>query len=324
MLSWVAALVLSACDLDAATHAQLATLTSPAQRSTYRFELSVLDGRLQVRLVTDNGLVRSREVAATGACEDDAMVAAVILSAWMAQSEPARSPRALTKPAPRPAPVRPAPSPVQAPEPAEQTPSAPAVTSVDPEPAPSASPPEEDPGRPLPREPAGKARWMWSASLEGGAVIGGGGAPALTLRAEGGMRLGVVVDLTVAMEREQALGAGSVLWSREFGGVGIRVRWLPEKRWLIDASLSLAAGVVFARGVGFTAVSGSGQIDGGACAGVVVGGYELGPFGVFLSARGCGWPWAPRIAVEGVEEQLQLPVFEGVMGIGVMWGGRGG
>src|SRR5688500_17637670 len=83
VLPLVAALLFSACDLDAATNAQLATLTSPAQRSAYRFELSVHDGALQLRLLSENGLVRSREVAATGVCEDDAMVAAVILSAWM-------------------------------------------------------------------------------------------------------------------------------------------------------------------------------------------------------------------------------------------------
>lgn len=312
MLSLVAALFLTACDLEEATSAQLATLTSPAQRSAYRFELSVQAGALQLRLVSGSGLVRSREVAATGVCEDDAMVAAVILSAWMAQSEPPRSPRALTKPAPRPGPVRP---PI-----VEPTPSAPAAPAVEPAPA-LAAEQVEDPD--LVTEPAVKARWAWSAAVEGGAVIGGGGALALTVRAEGGMRVGVVADLTVSMEREQDLGSGSVLWAREFGSLGVRVRWLPAKRWLIDASLSVAAGWVFARGVGFS-VSRSGQVDGGACGGVVVGGYALGPFGTFLSARVCGWPWAPRLAVEGTEQQLQLPVLDAVMGVGVMWGGGGG
>ena len=99
----------------------------------------------------------------------------------------------------------------------------------------------------------------------------------------------------------------------------MRARWLPAKRWLIDASLSLAAGWVSSRGIVFS----SGQVDAGACGGVVVGGYELGPFGVFLSARVCGWPWAPQIAVEGVEA-LKLPVLDGVIGVGLMWGGRGG
>ena len=317
MLSLVAALLLSACDLDAATNAQLATLTSPAQRSAYRFELSELDGALLIRLVSDSGPVRSREVAATGVCEDDAMVAAVILSAWMAQSEPARPPRTATKAPPRPSPVRPAAPPVETPPPVEPLPSAPVTAAL---------PPVEqlnDPEHPPLIAPAVEARWTWSASVEGGAVIGGGGAPALTVRAEGGMRFGLVADVTVALEREQDLGPGSVAWAREFGSVGMRVRWLPAERWLVDVSLGVAAGWVLARGLGFSVV-GSGQVDAGACAGVVVGGYELGPFGVFLSARVCGWPGAPRIAVEGVEQQLQLPLLDGVMGVGVMWGGRGG
>lgn len=321
MLSLVAALLLRACDLDAATHAQLATLTSPAQRSAYRFELSVHEGALQIRLLGETGLVRSRKVAATGACEDDARIAAVVLSAWMAQAEPARTPLAATKP--RPAQVRPAASPVQTAAPVEP----PAAVPVEPEPATATLPHEEivdDSELPQLIAPEVKQRWTWSASLEAGAVIGGGGAPALTLRAEGGMRLGIVADLTLAMEREQELGAGSVLWARQFGSIGVRARWLPAKRWLVDASLSLAAGWVFARALGFNVVSGAGRVDAGACGGMMVGGYEGGPFGVFLSARVCGWPWAARLAVEGVQQPLQLPQLEGVMGVGVMWGGSGG
>lgn len=324
MLSLVAALVFSVCDLEAATSVQLETLTSPAQRSAYRFELSVLGGALQVRLVSDAGLVRSREVAATGACEDDAMVAAVILSAWMAQAEPAPALSVVPRPAPRPPRARPAPSPVESPAPVEPPPAAPIASSAEPEPVIPAIAPEEDPEAPPRIEPIVTSPWTWSASVEGGAVIGGGGAPALTLRAEGGMRFGLVADLTIAMEREQAFGSGSVLWSREFGGVGLRVRWLPAKRWLLDASLGVAMGWVFARGVALSGRLESGKVEAGACAGVVVGGYELGPFGVFLSARACGWPWAPRLAVAGIEQPLQLPYLDGMMGVGVMWGGRGG
>ncbi len=315
MLSLVVALLLSACDLDVATTAQLATLTSPAQRAAYRFELSVLDGKLQVRLVGDNGLIRSREVAATGVCEDDATVAAVILSAWMA--EPVRT--VPPPPKPRLAPTRP----VRAPVAVEPQTQVQPESEAPPGQVTLAIPTEEavdDPEPPLPLARTDDSDWTWSASLEGGAVIGGGGAPALTLRAEGGMRFGLVADLTIAMDREQAVGSGSIFWSREFGSVGMRVRWLPAKRWLIDASLSLAAGWVSVHGVTSGA---SGQADVGACGGVVVGGYELGPFGVFLSARVCGWPWAPQIAVDGVEA-LKLPVLEGLLGVGLMWGGRGG
>jgi len=67
---------------------QLATLTSAGRRAAYRFELSSNDGTLKVRLMGTDKRVRSREVAATGVCDDDAMVAAVILSAWTAQAEP--------------------------------------------------------------------------------------------------------------------------------------------------------------------------------------------------------------------------------------------
>ena len=323
MLSLISALLLAQCDLEVATASQLASLTTAAQRDAYRFEVSVHGGVLTIHQLSDTGLVRSREVAATGTCEDDARVAAVVLSAWMAQPDPARSPRPVAKPPPRPAPVKPWPARPTAPSSSEPVPPAP----VEPEtvtPAvlqqEDADPPDLPAVSPAPLE----ARWSWSASLELGEVLGGGGAPELTLRAEGGGRFGVVAEATVAMERDQAVGEGAIHWAREFGSVGVRVRWLPEKDWLIDASLSVAAGWVFVRAAGVTAALGSGGVDGGACGGVMVGGYELGPVGMFISARACGWPWAPRIAVEGVDQPIALPVVEGVMGVGVMWGGVGG
>lgn len=294
--SLVAALLVSVCDLNVATQAQLATLTSAAQRSAYRFELSVNAGLLQVRLLGENGRVRSRDVAATGVCEDDATVAAVILSSLMAQPEP--------RPVPRPKAVRPA---VEKPVDPVVEEAVEATVEAQPDQVPAVQ--LEDPELPPLVEPAAPARWSWSASVEGGAVIGGGGAPAMTLRAEGGMRFGLVADVTFATDREQVFGENSLFWSRTFGGLGARVRWLPAKRWLIDAMLGVAAGWVTTRG----AVT-SGQADAGACGGVVVGGYELGAFGVFLSARMCGWPWAP----------LTLPVVDGGIGVGLMWGGHGG
>ena len=323
MLSLICALLLAECDLGAATGSQLATLTTAAQRDAYRFEVSVHGGVLNIHQLSDTGVVRSREVAATGTCEDDARVAAVVLSAWMAQPDPPRSPRAVAKPAPRPPPVKQGPTRGAALSSSEPVPPA----RIDPEAVTPAVEQQDDadpPDLPSVSRADVDARWTWSASLELGEVLGGGGAPELTLRAEGGGRFGVVAEATVAMERDQAVGASTIHWSREFGSVGVRVRWVPEKRWLIDASLSVAAGWVFARGAGVTAALRSGGVDGGACGGVLVGGYELGPFGVFISARACGWPWAPRIAVDGVDQPLEVPVLEWVMGVGVMWGGRGG
>ncbi len=323
MLSLISALLLAGCDLDVSTGAQLATLTTAAQRDAYRFELSVQDGVLKIRMVSDTGVALSREVAATGTCEDDAMVAAVVLSAWMTHPDPARSPRGVAKPAQHPAPARAAPARLAAASSVEPGP----VPPVEPETVTPAVQQQEDTDTPdLPSVSRARvsARWTWSASLEVGAVIGGGGAPALTLRAEGGGRLGVVADFTAAMERDLAVAPGTIHWAREFGSIGARARWRPEKRWLVDVSVSVAAGWVFARGAGVTQAAGSGRVDGGACGGVVVGGYELGPFGMFLSARACGWPWAPRIALQGVDQPLELPVLEAVMGVGVMWGGSGG
>src|SRR4051794_2629769 len=110
MLSLISALLLAGCDVEVATASQLATLTTSAQRDAYHFEISVHDGLLNIHLVSDTGMIRSREVAATGTCEDDARVAAVVLSAWMKQPDPVRSPRAVVKPAQRPATVKQGPS----------------------------------------------------------------------------------------------------------------------------------------------------------------------------------------------------------------------
>jgi hypothetical protein len=319
MLTVISALLLAGCDLEIATGSQLATLTTAEQRAAHRFQVSVHDAVLSIQLQSEGGVLRSREIPATGACEDDARVAAVVLSAWMAQPAP--------KPAPRPPPLPPqmkpalprhaAPPPVVPVSPAElePVPAAPAVLQqedADLAEAPSVS-----------RPPPLNRRWTWSASLEVGAILNGGGAPVMTLRAEGGGRFGVVAEVTAATERAQEAGASTIHWAREFASIGARVRWVPEKRWLIDASLSLAGGWVFARGPGLSGALASGVLDGGACVGMVVGGYELGPFGMFFSARVCGWPSAPRVAGDGTGPD-QLPLFDGLMGVGVMWGGRSG
>src|SRR5947209_5971340 len=110
MLSLISALLLAGCDLEVATASQLATLTTAVQRDGYRFEVSVQGGVLKIQQVSETGAVRSRELPTSGTCEDDARIAAVVLSAWMAQPGAERTPNPVAKSVPRPAPVKPAPA----------------------------------------------------------------------------------------------------------------------------------------------------------------------------------------------------------------------
>jgi hypothetical protein len=278
----------------------------------------------EVRVRREGGLIqigvsgRSRTVAATDSCSDDAEVAAVIAATWLKNPVPPPPPPA--------APVRvlKVPVPVLRPVVHEVPPSPPPPRP--PETVPPLREPlraaDEQPYEPLeaialarPGEP--RARAGASIFVQGEVALGAGAAPGISLGVEAGGRLGAHAAITLSGERSTSLAGGYVRWWRTSLELGPRLHF-DRGEWFFQPALTVVGGLISARGTGFDADSGGLAIAAGACTTLRAGRRITSGLVAFVSASGCAWPFTPALSVAG-GGTVRPPTVEGTLGAGLAW-----
>ena len=227
----------------------------------------------------------SRGVPSTGSCEDDVEVAAVIAATWLREPPvqrraPAPLLRRVEVVAPlqldaAPIAVTPEPlaaaiaEPVVTDDPVSEAPLVAVVARVEPAPVPARS---------IDIAPYAMARGTIGTGFAGGAAVG----------VDVGNTWGALAELDFASARTVALGPGWVSFWRAALSAGPRLK-LSRAAWFAEPSLALAAGLIFATGIGFPASFSGTAASVGACANVRAG-RELGRgVSAFVSAGGCAW-----------------------------------
>lgn len=251
--------------------------------------LSRHDGRLRLALTRpDGGVIATRELHATEACDDLASAAAVVIATWGADLNPRTSPDVSLPPRPRP--LSPHPSVAVA----------------------HAVPPAPAPALPL----------IFAFGLLV-STTGGQTAPGAQLRATQDLNvphLAVTASLGATTPRDAAVGdlGNAARWTRGWLAAGPELHF-GRGTTRLEGHVQALVGVLHVAGVGLPTTSSDTTVELGTGAGVSVSRW-LGNAAVWLGGDLVVWPAQQRLLITNVADQGMLPHLELRVGAGMSLG----